>query len=326
VQAQTGALADKADVLDKLVKAAKAEGTVTIYYTSDKPTFDPGLQAFEKKYGIKVVGYYANAAPLSTRFAAELASGRMVTDIYYASSTEILTAYPDSFVKLSAENLPAFHRLSDRARFPGDIGVARATFSFAYMYNTKKVAAKDAPRTWMELTDPKWKGETTMSDPRVSATYLAMYSMLSDNKPGILSRIADNNPRLVEGAGPNAQQLSAGSGSLGFVNYPSHATPFMEKGAPLQWRIIKEPQIARSAWFGVTKGPHPNAGLLLADYLLSDEALQTYCKLAPGTQTLIDPDGKRTGCDPIAPGALFLPDTPLPKEKGDAVIKELRLP
>jgi ABC-type Fe3+ transport system substrate-binding protein len=140
-----------------------------------------------------------------------------------------------------------------------------------------------------------------------------------------LPRIVANDPRLVETPTPAAQQLAAGTGSIAFLNYPSHAIPLMEKGAPIKWATIEGPEIARSAWMGATKGPHPNAGVLFVNFLLSDEALSLYCKRADGAKTIMDPDGKRTGCTPIAGNTLFLPDTPLAKADGDDVIRQLKL-
>ena len=55
-------------VLEKLIAAAKAEGRVMIYHTSDVATMAPVLRAFEKQYGIKVDNFFATGAPLSTRF------------------------------------------------------------------------------------------------------------------------------------------------------------------------------------------------------------------------------------------------------------------
>jgi iron(III) transport system substrate-binding protein len=312
-------------VLQKIIAAAKVEGSVMVYHTSDVATMSPALRAFESKYGIKVENYFATGAPLSTRFSNEGAAGNMRADVFYASDTTVFVEFANLFQQLTTDNLPAHGRLPDVARLKGGLAVSQAQFSFAFMYNSNRVRPADVPRTWTDLIDPKWKGRTLLVDPRSTATFRAALHMARQHVADLLPKIVANDPRLVETPTPAAQQLAAGTGAIAFLNYPSHAVPLMEKGAPIKWATIEGPEIARSAWMGATKGPHPNAGALFVNYLLSDEALALYCKRADGAKTILDPDGKRTGCNPIADNVLFLPDTPLAKADGEDVIRQLKL-
>ena len=85
----------------------------------------------------------------------------MYTDVFYSSSPEILTNYTSSFQTLTAENFPLpSGRIPEEAKFgSGGIGIARASFPFAFMYNTNKVKPAEVPKSWSDLTDAKWKGE-----------------------------------------------------------------------------------------------------------------------------------------------------------------------
>jgi iron(III) transport system substrate-binding protein len=312
-------------MLDKLVAAAKAEGRVMVYHTSDVATMSPTLRAFEQKYAIKVDNYFATGAPLTTRFSSEAAAGRMMADVFYASDTTAFVEFGPLFQKLTAENFPTYGRLPDVAKLKTELAVSHAQLSFAMMVNTNRVRPPEAPRTWADMVDPKWKGRSLLVDPRSSATFRAVFHMIRQHIPDILPRIVANEPRLVESPTPAAQQLAAGTGSIAYLNYPSHAVPLMEKGAPIKWATVEGPEITRSAWVGATRGPHPNAAILFVTFLLSDEGLSHYCKRADGAKSVMDPEGKRTGCNPLAANTLFLPDAPISKADGEDIVRQLKL-
>ena len=323
--AEAAAPSNESAILQKLLAAAKAEGRVMVYHTSDVATMGPTLRAFEKKYGIKVDNYFATGAPLTTRFSSESTAGRMMADVFYASDTTAFVEFANLFQQLTPATFPSYGRLPDVARLKSGLAVSHAQLSFSFMYNTNRVKPPDVPRTWADLVDPKWKGQTLFVDPRSSATFRAVFHMIRQHIPDILQRIVANNPRLVESPTPAAQQLAAGTGTISYLNYPSHAVPLMEKRAPIKWATVEGPEITRSAWVGATRGPHPNAAILFVNFLLSDEALSLYCSRADGAKSVMDPTGKRTGCNPLATNVLFLPDAPVTKAEGEDVVRQLQL-
>lgn len=311
--------------LEAMVAAAKAEGSLMVYHTSPMLIIGSTFRAFEKKYGIKIQNYHATGNPLTVRFSSEAAVGRIIADVFYASDTTTYAKFPDLFQRLGPENYPGYERLPDEARLDSNLAVSPSQTSFAMFYNTRKLAKSDVPLKWLDLTDPKWKGQAMLVDPRSSATYRAAFKTLSKVHPQLLTRIRDLGPRLVESGTPAVQQLAAGTASFAFMGYPSHATPLMAKKAPVQWATIEGPELTRGVWVGAAKGPHPNAARLFLHFFTSDEGQQLYCKASDGSKTAIDRSGKRTGCEPFAEDVVFLPDTPLTREDSAAVVKELGL-
>ena len=311
--------------LDKMIAAAKAEGSLMVYHTSPLPIIGSTFRAFEKKYGIKVQNYHATGNPLTVRFSSEAAAGRMIADVFYASDTTTYSKFPDLFQKLTPENYPGYEKLPDLATLDNHLAVSPSQTSFAMFYNTRRLAKSDVPRTWLALTDPKWKGVAMQVDPRSSATYRAAYNTLRKVHPQLLARIRQLSPRLVESGTPAVQQLGAGTASFAFMGYPSHATPLMAKKAPVQWATIGGPELTRGVWVGAAKGPHPNAARLFLHFFTSDEGQRLYCKASDGSKTVLDRAGTRTGCEPFADDVMFLPDTPLSREDSAAVLKDLGL-
>ncbi len=313
------------DSLDKLVAAAKADGSLMVYHTSPLPIIGPVFRAYEKKYGIEIQNYHATGNPLTVRFSSEAASGRIVADVFYASDTTTYSRFQDLFQKLTDENLPGYARVPDVARLDSDLAVSPSQTSFAMFYNTKRLSKADVPSKWLDLADPKWKGQAMMVDPRSSATYRSAYNTLRKVHPQLLTKIRDLAPRIVESGTPAVQQLAAGTASYAFMGYPSHATPLMAKKAPVEWATIEGPELTRGVWVGAAKGPHPNAARLFLHFFLSDEGQHLYCKSSEGSKTALDRPGMRTGCAPFAEDVVFLPDTPLSREDSAAVLRELGL-
>jgi iron(III) transport system substrate-binding protein len=289
------------------------------------PIIGSTFQAFEKKYGIKVQNFHATGNPLTVRFSSEAAAGRMVADVFYASDTTTYSSFPTLFQKLTEQNFPGYARLPTEARLESDLAISPSQTSFAMFYNTRKMAAGSIPKTWLELADPKWQGQAMLVDPRSSATYRSAFNTLRKAHPKLLTQIRELSPRLVESGTPAVQQLAAGTGSYAFMGYPSHATPLMAKKAPVQWATIEGPELTRGVWVGAASGPHPNAARLFLHFFISDEGQSLYCKASDGSKTALDRSGKRTGCEPLADDVVFLPDTPLSREDGAAVLRELGL-
>lgn len=315
----------RAQSIDALVAAAKAEGSVMIYHTSAVRTFKPVFTAFAKKYGITVRNFYATGTPLSVRFASEVASGIMQADVFYSSDTSIFRDYPKNFQALNGGSLPNYAELPTNLKLSSGLAVSSVQLSYTMFFNTKRVTDAERPRTWQDLADPKWKGRTLMIEPRSSVSFRAPYNVIRTIHPGILSKLADNEPRISESGTSTVQQLAAGTGAVGYAGYPVHAEPLIAKGAPVRWATIEGPAIARRTWIGAVRGPHPNAARLLVHFLTSLEGLTVYCSTGDGSMAALDPSGARTGCQPLAADARFLSDEPMSSADSAETLRQLRL-
>ena len=321
------ALAQQAggEVPEDTIKAAKAEKSLMIYHTAPTANYKVVFEAFQKKYGIKVENFHATGSPLATRFSSEAEANQMQADVLSLSESPLFTKYAAKFQKLSAANIPNYVRVADGAKLDGGLAVSPTQASFVFSYNTQRVKESDVPSSWEDLVNPKWKGETLLVDPRSSATYRLAFNVLRKRYPDLLPKMAANSPRLVESGTPAVQQLAAGTGSIAYIHYGSHADPLMAKGAPIKWVTIEKPELTRSVWLGATQGKNPNAARLFVNFMLSDEALTAYCKAATDVKSTVDPTGKRTGCQPFSADVVFLPDEAVSKEDTAAISRDLKL-
>ena len=312
-------------MLQALIKAAKSEGSLMIYHTSPFPIIGPTFRGFEKKYGIKIQNFHATGNALTVRFSSEAAANRPLADVFYASEATAFERYQSLFQRLTPDNFPYLARIPQAARMSNGVALAPTQTSFSLIYNTKRVAKGTEPRTWNDIADPKWKGTAMLVDPRSSATYRVAFNAIRKMRPGLLPKIKSLDPRLVETGTPAAQQIAAGTAAFAFPAYPTHATPLMAKGAPIQWATIEDPELTRNGWVGAVNGSrNPNAARLFVNFFMSDEGVALYCKASAGSKSAIDPTGKRTGCEPLASDVVFLPDS-LSAQDSAEVVKQLGL-
>ncbi len=142
------------DRFQRLIEGAKKEGELT-YYQS-RPDVGPALDAFTKKYGIKVKNWRASGETVLQRVLTEARGGRLDVDIVETSSPQLEALRREKL--LQRVNSP-YHGELMPAAIPGHKEWVGTVFHvFVAAYNTDKVKKEELPKTYQDLLDPKWKG------------------------------------------------------------------------------------------------------------------------------------------------------------------------
>jgi iron(III) transport system substrate-binding protein len=276
-----------------LVDAAKKEGRPTLYSVSDPDLTQNMMNAFKARYGLDVDVQRLGAGPLGQRYSAEADAGKVVADAVVVSDVVFMDEAINKGWLAKIDSLPS---LPDwpKDQWNGYYAPVNMAF-YTIAYNTKMVKESDAPKTWTELTDPKWKGQLLQSDPRISLGLTQwLYLMRQSYGDDFFKKLMANNPRLVTSSVPATQQLAAGAASIFFPEVHSVVLSNLAQGAPLAETFPDlVPQSGTLA--GVSaKAPHPNAGRLLLNFYLSKEG-----------QTILNKDG--WSVMPDVPGTRPLP-------------------
>ena len=252
----------------RLIEKAKLEGALTIY-TSLAPTeARPMVEAFEKKYGIKVELWRAISERVIQRTVSEAKAGRHTVDVVATNGPEmellsrekILTPY---FTPHAADLPPAGipkHRLwlPDRLQF------------FVVGFNTNLVKREELPKTLAGFTDPKWKGKLGIEagDAEWMATLFTKWG--EKEAMAFFRKLSEMRPEVRKGHVLLAQLVAAGEIPVGLTIYSANAETLKRKGAPIDWAPIEA--VARPQGLGISRNaPHPAAALLYADFVLSAE-------------------------------------------------------
>jgi iron(III) transport system substrate-binding protein len=259
-----------AQSLDALYAAAKTEGQVALYSTLNTTYSKPLIDKFAARFpGVTVSHNRQLAEKLTEIMKQEASAGKMTWDVVEGpedaffgwNQSNYLQAYvPDQAATYSSDRKdPAGMWVSDRVN-PETVAL-----------NTDLVKADEMPKTWTDMTDPRWKGRIAFDSTNV-LLYAAMKDTWGAQKAGdYLRGIAANQPRLETSQATIAQLLAAGEFGAAVGTYIDTPHALQQKGAPIKI-IGADPLFVQLQLVGLgVQAPHPNAAKLFINWLLSDE-------------------------------------------------------
>ena len=265
-----------------LYEAAKKEGTA-VWYTSliVNQAVRPLVEAFQKKYpGVTVKYARADSGPNAIKVIDEARAGKVVGDVFDG----IATAPPLLKAELVAPFTP-----SDVGKYPPEMRDPDGRWNALVVYfltpgiNTQ-IVGKDEIKTAQDLLNPKWKGKIAWStDPWSGcAVYVGsvLQTMGEDKGMAFLRALAKQDIINVDATNRAIlDQVILGQYPIALSIFNHHAEISAQKGAPVAW-LKTEPISAPFHSIGLVKNaPHPDAGKLLIDFLLSEEGQKTFASV-----------------------------------------------
>ncbi|HUK61102.1 MAG TPA: extracellular solute-binding protein [Stellaceae bacterium] len=157
-------------------------------------------------------------------------------------------------------------------------GHAIATHNFVYsvVYAKDHIAASELPRTWDDLTDPKWTGKLTAQTfllPRLMGFLALGWGPERTERWG--RTLIDERKLLVTNA-PAEALLKSGERVLAVGDSVALSYRYTADGVPSGYVVMDTVPAAQFAVAVFKDAPHPNAALLLAAWLASDEGRALY--------------------------------------------------
>ncbi|MDQ2080553.1 ABC transporter substrate-binding protein [Xanthobacteraceae bacterium Astr-EGSB] len=292
------AQAQTADI-DKLIAAAKAEGSVVAYWMSARIA-NAGA-GFAAKYGIKVLGTKMTDAESTEKVVREVESGNVQVDIIgYDDGPRLITEmipgkYVENYVPPGLKDA-----IPEASRNPLIYLWQVSIFG----YNTERYDKCPITNVW-QLTEPKWAGKLHMFDPRLRSMQIQAFSAMEDRadelaasyekfygKPlkltqanaglEFIKRLAASRPVLYN----EDVELAANVGARGQSDPPigiytlGRHREIKEKNLALgMCRLEPFQGINQPTYIQIVAGaPHPNAAKLFAHYLLTQEGVSPWTK------------------------------------------------
>lgn len=263
-----------------LIDAAKEEGEV-VWYSSliVNQLVRPVAEAFEAKYGIKVQYSRTPAGEMALKLLNEIKANSVQADAFDGNSAFFQVMPLDNLVAYAPEAAAAYPaELKDADGRYHAINLAVLTAGV----NTSLVPDAEWPKTYDDLLDPKWKGKmawTTDLTPNGPPGFIGNILKVYGEEKGMeyLTRLATQNIVKV----PASQrvvldQVIAGEHQIGLMTFNHHSVISAAKGAPVTW-LKMEPLVSTGNYVGLLKNsPHPNAGKLFVDFILSEEGQKVF--------------------------------------------------
>jgi len=276
--------------IDDLIKGAKQEGTIEFYAPS---TLTPqGAQAlgaaFNKKYGLNVKLQYSPSGNMTRDIGKVVGLGAsgvppewdlmVVTDAHHATLWVKKMHQPFDYKSIGV----------DAKAVQYDNGSVSFANQFVLpAYNKQLVQAKDAPKSWDDLLNPKWKGKIGVSSATHHMARLAAgpwgeekatnFVKALTKQDLILGRLGEIYSRLLLGEIVVAVSLS-----------DSEIKSEKNKSAPVVFAESVSPLLAPAYHAGVPKNAaHPKVEYLMAAYLTTPEAQKIWEKYAGQSSAFI---------------------------------------
>ena len=259
-----------------LIQAAKKEGKVVWYTSLAIPSSTAIAHAFRTKYaGVDVEVHRTGSQRVLQRVMQEAGAGIKNADVIHTSDAGHFVLFKDKgmlmkYIPKGAEIFPAGFKDKDGFYFG-----MRATLS-VISYNPKSVAEKDAPKTWKDLLNPKWKGKMVSAHPGYSGIIMThVLALVNLYGWEYFRELAKNGLHVVQSANDPAGVVASGERPVGangaeyfYYKTQKQGNPikiiYPNEGIPL---VVSPVAIAKDA-------PHPNAAKLFSEYIFAKESQQ----------------------------------------------------
>ena len=252
------------------IEGAKKEGQLVFYSGMIVQDTQVLLSAFERRYPfIKASHYRARGSALLSRIQSEHQAGRDLWDVYNSTGFEgyvlLEQGYFARYDSPERKNFPAGHKDNE------GYWTTMYTTPMLPSYNKRLVSAKDLPKDYTQLLNPKWKNKLGL-DPEDIEWYANLKNIWGPEKSkNFLSGLLKQDIILRQGRALLTDLLGAGEFTILVNNYLPNVFRVKDKGSPVDFFPL-DPVIAGAGPMGVNRySPHPNGARLFVDFCLSKE-------------------------------------------------------
>jgi iron(III) transport system substrate-binding protein len=139
------------------------------------------------------------------------------------------------------------------------------------------VSAADAPKSWKDLLDPKWRGKMVTAHPGYSGVIATHVLALLHAQGGwdYFKALAENKLMIVQSANDPATTVASGERVVAVNGGEYSAYQLKKKGNPIEIVYPKEGvPLVVSPTAIASFAPHPNAAKLFTDFTFTRECQQ----------------------------------------------------
>ena len=265
----------QAPALAALHDAARKEGELTWYTVPQTSEVAEKMgRTFTARYpGVKVNVVRTTAQVAYQRLNQDLKAGTPNCDVF--TSTDLA-----HYVDLKGRNLllkflPAAVARQDKRvqnMDPDGYFHASSCFMMGLVYNTQKVSAAAAPKSWADLLDPKWSGAALVAHPAYSgaagAWCIEMRKLFGDD---FFKKLAANKAHVSRSTIDAVTAVISGESSVS-AGPMSLAARSAAKGNPVATLVPKEGPVLILSPTGILANTRrPNASRLFMEWMLGSE-------------------------------------------------------
>jgi iron(III) transport system substrate-binding protein len=252
----------------RLIEGAKREGKVVYYGTIAIDQSTPLLEAFRSQYPFLKSDYYRSGnINVYNKVKTEAGGNNYIVDVIDLRAGETYALVKDGLV----EPYLSPSRNGIMKEFMDEKGYWTALFHspMVLAYNTNFVKKNEAPRSYNDLLDPKWKRRMSLDveDADMMGTLIEYWG--KEKGTSYFKKLAENEPSIRQGHTFQAQFLAAGEVHVAPWLFGYRPLTMIQRGAPLAIAVL-EPFLSAANYMLLAKNAsHPHAAALYLDWALS---------------------------------------------------------
>jgi iron(III) transport system substrate-binding protein len=250
---------------------AKQQGKLVLYTGMDTEETNQYAREFTSHYPfIQTDIFRASGEKVQARFLVEHRANVHSADIF---QTSIVQVYQLKNAGLLGKYIsPESTAYTEGFRDPQGYWNGFYLIPYVIGYNTSMIAAKEAPGSYEDLLNPKWKGLIGLETEEYQWFYHLLQIMGKGKGLDYMRRLARQDLQMRKGHTLLAQLVAAGEIALAVVVYSNRVERMKSSGAPIEWVRFKGPTITAVNAIAIPeKAPHPDAAKLFVDFVLSKE-------------------------------------------------------
>ena len=259
------ALADTVDMA-----AARKEGKLTWYTSVPVETAQKISNLFQEKTGIKVELFRSGGSNILRRFQQEADGGKIFVDVLTHSEPAAarMMTKKGLFVPFKAAD---FDKVPNEVKDPNGYYVAQRLNVMAMYLRDDKVAAADRPKTWLDITAPKYKGKLVMADPSFSSLLVTIVGTLArEHGWQYFEKLRANDIMLVQGNQQVSDMIKRAERLIAVGADAAYVGDIKKTGMAISTLYPEDGAFIIPSPSSVVKGsPNPNAAKAFAEFMLS---------------------------------------------------------
>ena len=266
----------------KIIDGAKKEGELAWWSTIAQDQSQKIIEEFMKLYPfIKATYWRSGSVGLHNKILIESRAGQATWDVVSQTT-------PEFIFELKQKKLIASYDSPERRRFSADLKDREGYWTGTYAlptglgFNTQQVKREEAPKSYNDLLDPRWKGgKISIDDENYELLVGLEQAWGKDRAVQYLKALAAQLPTVGRGATQRTQMLAAGEFPLA-ISYTHTVEWSKSQGNTVDW-VNLEPVVIKFDGIMIgAKAPHPNAAKLFIDFFLSQQGqklLQSFSRV-----------------------------------------------
>lgn len=244
--------------------------TVVVYSPNEADVNNKLVNMFQDKTGIKVQLITGGSGDLLNRIKSE--SANALGDVMFGGGAESLQSFSQYFEAYTTSedaNIPEGMKAKDH------IWNGFSALPMVIMYNKNMVKDADAPQSWSDLLNSKWKGKISFTDPNKSgSSYTQMITMYTAQGGwDFVQKFINNLDGKVESSSSNVpKKVSDGEFPIG-VTLEQSAQKYVANGAKVGYTYPTDGDSAVPDGIALIKGAkHPTAAKQFIDFMVGKDA------------------------------------------------------